>query len=594
MRIQLSGVLSLLVLLLPLTPVRAQQDQFPPTARIVVEDFSPMREAWQPALGTWSVANGTYGNSTGAGTSISRITEYRRISPSDPPDSEISYDEFFVSARMRNQGTDNTHLVGLIYGYQDTQNYYEVVISALGRVTMRTVMNGIAVAESPALDTGIPRNTWFQVEVRWNRGVSSLKVDGITVVEAVSQPEFTSGDIGLVTHATTARFDKVFLGVPIGDQSFLETFDEPPFVTFEPLSGQWSVVDGTYRNSAIQQTTLTLAPFHTGVGPGSTGAANFTFRARMLNPYSNTGNLVGFVFNYAGNATYSEVVFSPTGIARVNRVRNGAVETLATASYGGSRNVAFEVTLENTFDFVSVLVNGVRLFANVPAANPSGFPEGGVGLITHWAPGRFDNVQFDRGVFRPCTLPFAEPLRPDAVVSGVWNQNGGTLNSTAAGQSDIVKLDIPCGGNGDSVEIGGEDAGTNMVYSARLLNEYGASGNLVGLVYNYQLPFTLYAGDYFEIVFSPTGTAQINKFIQGVRYPVASRSHNIPRNTWFDVQVIRTGAFTDVRVNGATFLQLVRQGELRGGSVGVITHWSKGRFDDVTLRSRVTRPPSQL
>ena len=64
-------------------------------------------------------------------------------------------------------------------------------------------------------------------------------------------------------------------------------------------------------------------------------------------------------------------------------------------------------------------------------------------------------------------------------------------------------------------------------------------GNLVGLVYNYQ-DHQLYAGDYFEIVFSPTGTAQINKFIQGVRYPVASRSHTIPRNTWFDVQVIRT------------------------------------------------------
>ena len=146
MRIQLSVLLHSLSLL-PLTSALAQTDQSPPTARIVVEDFSPMRQAWQPALGTWSVANGTYGNSSATGRSITRITEYRRIHPADPPDFEINYEEFFVRARMRNQGTNDAHLVGLLYGYQDSQNYYEVVISAIGTVKMRTVMNGIAVDE---------------------------------------------------------------------------------------------------------------------------------------------------------------------------------------------------------------------------------------------------------------------------------------------------------------------------------------------------------------------------------------------------------------------------------------------------------------
>ena len=133
------------------------------------------------------------------------------------------------------------------------------------------------------------------------------------------------------------------------------------------------------------------------------------------------------------------------------------------------------------------------------------------------------------------------------------------------------------------------------VYSARLLNEYGASGNLVGLVYNFQDPFGLYAGDYFEIVFSPTGIMQLNKFIQGVRYPVATRTHNIPRNTWFDVQVIRTDIHTDGQAQWRhASCRLLPQGELRGGNIGVITHWARGRFDNVSLASRVARPPSEL
>jgi hypothetical protein len=76
-------------------------------------------------------------------------------------------------------------------------------------------------------------------------------------------------------------------------------------------------------------------------------------------------------------------------------------------------------------------------------------------------------------------------------VSGAWNTNGGTLNSTAVGPSDIVRPFC---------------AGADQIYSARLLNEFGSSGNRVGLIYDYQ------AGDYYEVVFSPTGIMQVNKF----------------------------------------------------------------------------------
>ena len=146
------------------------------------------------------------------------------------------------------------------------------------------------------------------------------------------------------------------------------------------------------------------------------------------------------------SASYSEVVFSPTGVAKVNLVENGVVNTLATANYGGTPQCPVRSRVENSASFVSVLVNGARLFENVPAAEPEQFPEGGVGLITHWAPGRFDNIQFEHG-FRSVHVAFDEPLSQSWIVSGAWNTNGGTLNSTAVGQSDIVKLDSPCRGN---------------------------------------------------------------------------------------------------------------------------------------------------
>jgi hypothetical protein len=256
------------------------------------------------------------------------------------------------------------------------------------------------------------------------------------------------------------------------------------------------------------------------------------------------------------------------------------VQTLATANYGGRPNVPFEVQLENAPNTTSVVVNGQRIFDNIGGVNPNQYPEGGVGLITHWAAGRFDNIGFDHAIFQPCSLTFDDGQPPDPA-SGTWDTTGGTLNATSAGSSDIVAF----GCYGNNV---GDNAGTNAIYSARLLNQYGNSGNLVGLLYNYQ------GDDYYEVVFSSTGIMQMNKFIQGVRYPVRTAAHNIPRNTWFDVQVIRTDIRTTVKVNGVTLVDSEFQGELQGGSIGVVTHWSKGRFGDVTLMPDPTRPPSEL
>jgi hypothetical protein len=575
MRALLAAFLAL-VSLLSMATAFAQSDQQPPTAVIIQDDFSPVNSQWEPAIGTWTVTNETYGNSARLPTSITRITSYRGVHPATPPETEVRFSDFTVSARMRNQGTDDTHLVGLVYGYQDSQNYYEVVVSATGKVRMRTVMNGIAVDEFSALDEHIPRTQWFDVEVHWKDGKASASVNGLGIFNNVSQQEFTTGQVGFVTHGALGKFDKMFLGVPFGDQAFFETFEEAPFVTFTPQSGSWSVVNGTYVNSAVQQTNVSLAPIHTGFFPQDGDTFDFTFRARMLNPYGNTGNQVGIVFNYAGTS-YTEVVFSSRGIAKVNRVENRVVTTLATANFNTAPNRPFNVTVEDAFDHFAVFVDGVQLFAGLDV-NPNQVPDGGVGLITHWDPGRFDNIEFHQGIYKPCSLTFSEdPPAPLTVVNGDWNTTGSTLNNASLDSTDIVNF-AACSGPG--------------VYTARLRNEYGASGNRVGLIYDYQ-SFGLRQGDYYEVTFSPTGVVQMNKFIQGVLYPVRTASYPPPGKAFFDVQLIRREASTQIKVNGVDAVELEFQGQM-GGGVGVVSHWTKGHFDDVHISEIVTSAPSEL
>jgi hypothetical protein len=521
------------------------------------------------------------------------ITSYRQLQPANPPQDQIRYPEFFVRALMRNPGTTDAHLVGLVYGYQDAQNYNEVVVSALGTVLVRTVVDGAVAKQSPAVHQPIPRSTWFALEVRWNNGVATAKVNGVSLAP-FSQNGFHTGKIGLVTHGTLGRFDNVFLGVPFGSQDFLETFDLPPFVTFPftPVFGQWSVVNGTYRDSATEPTNITLAPISTGIHVGNGETFEYTFRARMLNTYGGEANLIGIVFNYR-NDDYTELVFSATGVARLRRFENGALHTVATASVNTQRNRPFEVSLEDGPNDFTVTVDGQPLFQNVTVfdVNPEQFPQGRVGLITHYSPGRFDNVEFANDIFRPCSLTFdtPDPTLPFMTQSGTWDITGGTLNSTAVGRADVIALRSRC--NGDAI---GDDRidnirETNFIYRARLFNQYGAPGNLVGVVYNYQD-----ASNYYEVVFSSTGIMQMNKIVEGIRTTVRTATHNIPQKTWFGVQVFRQGVRTTVKLGGVPIIENQLQGELLGGSVGVITRWSKGSFDSVSLSPLVVRPSSEL
>jgi hypothetical protein len=536
----------------------------PPTIFFLSEPFNtpgPPPADWQAVLGTWSVAGGTY-NSAVANTALTTIFEYPSLSVAQPPDPNLRFNNYRVHARMMNQSADAGSVVGLVYQYQDSANYYEAIFSPTGTASVRRMVNGDIVLLASASYQGGAQGIWFDAEVAWDAGRSTVKVNGIEVLKTTTQIEMF-GQVGLSTHLAQARFDNFSIEVPIGTQPFREDFNNGQSQNVTAALGQWSAANGTFNNTTVQQTSVALTPvvanlFDTNV---------ISLRARMLNPYGASGNRVGIVFNYQGAGDYDEVVFAPDGVARINEVHAGTVQNIATAASAARRNAFFDVTFAMNFTNISVWVDGKQVFDDVQT-NSGGFPDGAVGLITHWAPGRFDDVWFDYSPFHPFTEGFDAGLPSDWTArSGTWSANSGTLDATSVEATDI--LTIPNG------------ALTDYTYRARLLNRYGASGNLVGLVYNYQSG--LGAGDRYEVVFAPTGQAYLDKFIEGVRYRVATATHTIPRNTFFTVELIRSGINTTVKANGVTLFNRVPQAQLPAGQPGVVTHWALARFDDFSF-----------
>ncbi len=309
-------------------------------------------------------------------------------------------------------------------------NYYEVAFSTPGGVlSLRRVINGMVTTLATSSRGTVAPRTWYEIEVQWNAGRTTVKLDGVLAFFEVAQNEFTTGQVGLISHgASGGRFDQAVGRNAVWPATVQRRFLRWHRARLSPVSGQWAIAGGTYNNAAVEHTNVTYMPIDLSIR----GLFNYTIRARMLNPYGASGNLVGIAFDNG------ELVFSPTGIARVNRIENGVRTTIASTTYNGRSNtwfdVWFEVCIFCTPDGgprANVWVDGQRIFEDVPAG------DGGFGLITHWAPGRFDDVWFDHGrLRRRLTETFSGEQAGG--ISGAWNTTGGTLNSTAVGETDIA------------------------------------------------------------------------------------------------------------------------------------------------------------
>jgi hypothetical protein len=555
--------------------VRAMEPPFsPPTAVVHSEDFEGAQGVpalWQVALGTWQADGQTYNSTVAANAAVTTIFEYQTFDVAGPSTADyLRWSAFTFAARLRNQQAGATALVGLVYSYVDPSNYCEVAFSPTGLAHLRRMNQGQMETLATATYAGGGQRVWFAVEVQRTDSTVSVSVNGVPVFTEAPQPassgQVGGGQVGFSTYNTTAKFNKVSISFPFGQQPFTENFSDGVANGFSSPEGTFVVSNGTYVDTAVHRTGRAFPTVNLG-SAGSLGVFSYTVHVRMLNPYGGPGNLIGIMFDQSfDGSSYREVVFSPTGVAQLRQVNARTIEVLESAPHSVGSNTWFDVTLSVSPFGVSVNINGNHLFVHeVPLL--SGLPET-LALITHWTPGRFDDFEF-----APHELPvpeslqtFNSPLGEGEVRSGTWDTQGGTLNNVSAGVADIV---LP----------GHIGASTDYRYKGRLLNQYGASGNLVGLVFSYDS-----AEDYLEAVFSPTGQAYLNLTMEGTRYRLATGTHTVPRNVGFDVEILRKGTTATVTVNGKPTFQNVQVGQLGGGLLGVVSHWAKGRFDNLATK----------
>ena len=114
---------------------------------------------------------------------------------------------------------------------------------------------------------------------------------------------------------------------------------------------------------------------------------------------------------------------------------------------------------------------------------------------------------------------------------------------------------------------------------------FGGAGNLVGLVYGDRLTGLTADSNYFEVVFTPTGIARLNRVLKGQTTTVATAPYQGGgAHRWFNVQLLHRQSRVTVKVNGVTVFDNVYQPDAQHGSLGLVTHWAVASFDDLAIR----------
>ncbi len=405
----------------------------------------------------------------------------------------------------------------MVYGLGDTDNYAEVVFSPNGTATLRRAINGAITNVISTSYSGGGRGVWFDAEVEYGEGFTK------TQRQRHRDPAAVAGPARWVCRPRHARRDceirQGFARVPLQGTAVQGDVHNRPDARV------------VYERPMVRERRHVQHLFGRGHEPGESwgsgialrdeGTLQYTLRARMLNPYGGPGNLVGIQFHVGGTGgRLGEVVFSPRGVAQGQSVlrrgeshgRDGAVQRPAQRLVRCARGRRARQDRESLSTASSC---STRVDFSAPSKATRGWSRIGRPANSTTS----GTTQFD--------LPPALGNVRRTVAYGLGTAAPGIRRRHAqrhfASQTDIVATSCGCWN-------------TDIRYRARLLNQFGASGNLVGLVYNYQRSARLdlgdaypglYVADYYEVVFAPTGQAFMNKVPpMAGSYRVATATHS--------------------------------------------------------------------
>lgn len=160
------------------------------------------------------------------------------------------------------------------------------------------------------------------------------------------------------------------------------------------------------------------------------------------------------------------------------------------------------------------------------------------------------------------------------VSSGDWAVSSGT-DKTYTNSTTTVGPEI--------AYYNGASWTTGYTYAARLHTWGTGWGNQVSLIYNYQDD-----DNYYEIAFGgaldgANHNVHLYECVSGTSTEVAGGNYTNPSNRLIDVEVVRAGNDTTIKVGGSTVLTRTQTALTGGGKIGVADRYAAGYINNIVV-----------
>ncbi len=211
------------------------------------ENFSDgAAQGWQRANTSgpqWSVTGGYYRNETIASPTIVYYTGTTWTT------------DFQYNLRAYSQWPDTGNLLGVVFGYLDANNYYEVLINMAGTVTLKRFVSGAVAWSTSGAVGALQEDSWFPVQLTFVGAQVTVRVNNVTALGSITLPAKQQGRLGLTTRSDMGRFDDINVVDPGANLLFRTTFSGASLEA-EPDCGTsncWREIIGTDTNFPDQQ-----------------------------------------------------------------------------------------------------------------------------------------------------------------------------------------------------------------------------------------------------------------------------------------------------------------------------------------------------
>jgi uncharacterized protein YjdB len=159
-----------------------------------IEDFNDNNaQNWTILSGTWTATGNQYYNST---TGAIERAIYNGS----------TFADFTYMVKAKSVWNN---WYGVIFNYQDANNYYYVSLKASTNIELRKVLNGTTSTLYTGTYSGGGQNVLSNIEISNNGTSTTVKVNGGTVFNNISTPQWAYGKIGLWTDWNPVYFDDV-------------------------------------------------------------------------------------------------------------------------------------------------------------------------------------------------------------------------------------------------------------------------------------------------------------------------------------------------------------------------------------------------